>query len=74
MLRWSGLKSFPFLSLGFTAIFLYQLSHLVSNYVQPSELNTVMEVGKLDQLGEFPLIFQICVKPGFNMTVLKHFG
>ena len=74
MLPWSCLKSLPFLSLGFTAIFLYQLTHLVSDYLQPSELNTVMEVDQLDQLGKFPLIFQICVRPGLNMTELKHFG
>ena len=69
-----ALKSFPFLSLGFSAIFLFQLSHLVSNYLHPSELNTVMEVDKLDKLGEFPLIFQICVRPGLNMTELTQFG
>ena len=33
-----------------------------------------MEIDQLDQLGEFPLIFQICVRPGLNMTELKNFG
>ena len=57
-----------------SAIFLIQLGVLVSNYVQPTELNTVMNIVKLDQLDEFPLVFQFCIRPGFNMTALQNHG
>ena len=61
------------LTLAFSVIFLIQLGHLTSKYVEPTELNTVMEIVKKDQL-EFPLLFQFCLRPGFNMTELKKHG
>ena len=33
-----------------------------------------MEIVKKDQLEEFPLLFQFCLRPGFNTTVLKSHG
>ena len=33
-----------------------------------------MEIVKKDQLEEFPLLFQFCLRPGFNMTELKNHG
>ena len=78
MLSLSCLKSLgtyrTILSLVCSAIFLIQLVILVSNYVQPTELNTAMKIVKLEQLDEFPLVFQFCIRPGFNMTKLKHNG
>ena len=78
MLSLSCLKSLgtyrTILSLVFSTIFLIQLGVLVSNYVQPTELNTVMKIVKLDQLDEFPLVFQFCIRPGFNMTELRRHG
>ena len=78
MLSLSCLKSLAtyrtILSLVFSTIFLIQLGILISNYVQPTELNTVMKIVKLDQLDEFPLVFQFCIRPGFNMTALQYHG
>ena len=62
------------LSLIFLVIFLYQFAHLISSYVKPTQLNTVMEIVKKDQLGEFPLVFKFCVRPGFNVTELRVHG
>ena len=78
MSRLSCLKSLgtyrTILSLVCSTIFLIQLGVLVSNYVQPTELNTVMKIVKLDQLDEFPLVFQFCIRPGFNKTALQYHG
>ena len=62
------------LSLVFSVIFLIQLGHLICKYVQPNQLNTVMEIVKKDRLDEFPLVFQFCLRPGFNRTELKNHG
>ena len=62
------------LSLVFSVIFLIQLGHLISKYVQPNQLNTVMEIVKKDKLDGFPLVFQFCLRPGFNTTELKYHG
>ena len=62
------------LNLMFSAAFVIQLVHLFPNYVQPDQLNTVMEIVKLKQLEEFPLVFKVCLRPGFNMTVLANHG
>ena len=61
-------------SLVFSVIFLVQLGILISNYVNPTNLNTVMEIAKLDQLDKFPLVFQFCLRPGFDKTVLYKHG
>ena len=58
----------------FLTIFLVQFGFLFFGYIQPSQLNTVTKIVKKDQLGEFPLLFQFCLRPGFNMTVLKSNG
>ena len=58
----------------FLTIFVVQFGFLLFGYIQPSQLNTVTKVVKKDQLGEFPLLFQFCLRPGFNMTVLKSNG
>ena len=62
------------LSFACLAIFLVQFGHLLSGYIHPTELNTVMEIVKKNQLEEFPLLFQFCLRPGFNTTVLKSHG
>ena len=62
------------LSLVFSVIFLIQLGHLISKYVQPNRLNTVMEIVKKNRLDEFRLVFQFCLRPGFNRTELKKHG
>ena len=62
------------LSFACMAIFLVQFGHLLSGYIHPTELNTVMEIVKKDKLEEFPLLFQFCLRPGFNTTVLKSHG
>ena len=62
------------LTFAFSVIFLIQLGHLISKYVQPTELNTVMKIVKKGQLEEFPLVFQFCLRPGFNMTELENHG
>ena len=63
-----------FLRFACLAIFLVQFGHLLSGYIHQTELNTVMEIVKKDQLEEFPLLFQFCLRPGFNTTVLKSHG
>ena len=62
------------LSLVHWIIFLFQFGQLSSSYIHLTELNTVMEIVKKDQLEEFPLLFQFCLRPGFNTTVLKSHG
>ena len=58
----------------FLTIFLAQFGFLLFGYIQPTQLNTVTKVVKKDTLEEFPLLFQFCLRPGFNMTVLKRNG
>ena len=58
----------------FLTIFVVQFGFLLFGYIQPSQLNTVTKIVKKDQLGDFPLLFQFCLRPGFNMTVLKRNG
>ena len=62
------------LSVMFLTIFLVQFGFLLFGYIQPSELNTVTKVVKQDLLEEFPLLFQFCLRPGLDMTVLKNNG
>ena len=62
------------LVLVFSIIFLVQFCHLISRFVRPTQLNTVMEMVRMDQLEEFPLLFKFCVRPGLNATVLEEHG
>ena len=67
-------KCHQILGVIFLTIFVVQFGFLLFGYIQPSQLNTVTKVVKKDQLGEFPLLFQICLRPGLNMTALKSNG
>ena len=58
----------------FLTIFVVQFGSLLFGYIQSSQLNTVTKVVKQDELVEFPLLFQFCLRPGFNMTAQKNNG
>ena len=53
--------------------FLVQLRSVYMNYMNPTVFNTVVENMNLHEL-EFPLVFKICVKPGFNNSALEEAG
>ena len=58
----------------FLIVFLIQFGFLFSGYIHPSQLNSVTKIVKKGQLEEFPLMFQFCLRPGFNITLLKRNG
>jgi hypothetical protein len=74
MLRWLLQRYKALVTLGFTLVFVIQLSSIVPAYIQPTELNTVMERRDLASIRPFPLVFRVCFKPGFNRTKMKEFG
>ena len=61
-------------TLGCTIVFIIQLCFLISEYLDPTELNLTMRRVDLDDLEEFPLVFTFCIRPGLNMTELKRVG
>ena len=53
--------------------FLVQTTTLIAGMVSPKD--TVIKTQKIDLAEiDFPLIFKVCVKPGFNETQLKILG
>ena len=58
----------------FSIIFLVQFCHLISRFVRPTQLNTVVEVVRMEELEEFPLVFKFCMRPGWNATALEEHG
>ena len=65
----------PFYLIRFLCLlaFFTQLSTLIGGMINPKEtLIGTQKVG-FDKI-EFPLIFKICIKPGFNETELRNLG
>ena len=54
-------------------IFLGQLRCLMNNYLEPQDLNTVLENKHLNKTN-ISLVFKVCYKPAFNKSVFKSFG
>ena len=52
---------------------LVQLKSVFINYMEPTVFNVVVEERDLQDM-DFPLVFKICVKPGFNNTALEEAG
>ena len=53
--------------------FLVQITTLIAGMVNPKE--TLIRTEKVDfEKIDFPLVFKICVKPGFNETELRILG
>ena len=65
----------PFYLIRFLCLvaFLIQTSTLINGMLNPKE--TLIGTKKVDfEKIEFPLIFKICIKPGFNDTELRNLG
>ena len=52
---------------------IWQFYGVVYDWVYPSQKTTDVTEKKLDDI-EFPIIFKICIKPGFNNTAFKEEG
>lgn len=50
-----------------------QLASVLQGYMSPSIINTSTEEVNLGDL-DFPIIFKICIKPGFNLLALAEAG
>jgi hypothetical protein len=55
------------------ALFTYTMVQLVILYIDPTELNTVIVKKSLTDM-TFPLIFKLCIKPGYDVAVLGESG
>jgi hypothetical protein len=56
------------------AALLVQLGSVLWNgYIRPSVTNTVVEEIKLEDM-DLPVVFKICITPGFNLTAIKEMG
>ena len=53
--------------------FLYQLGALVYSYANPNQTITKIEKKNLNEM-KFPVIFKICIKPGFDAEELLRAG
>ena len=53
--------------------FTVQFGNVFTGYMWPKHTNTHMEEKKLLDI-DFPVIFKICVRPGFNNTVIEELG
>ena len=53
--------------------FIVQMSLLVADFLDPSDLNTITYQLKLHQV-PFPVNFKLCAIPGFNQTMLTQYG
>ena len=53
--------------------FLVQITTLIAGMINPKETLIRTEKVDFDQI-DFPLVFKICIKPGFNETELKILG
>ena len=53
--------------------FLFQFYGVVYEWVRPTQSTTEVEDKNLEDF-EFPVVFKICVNPGFNITALREEG
>ena len=53
--------------------FIVQMSLLVVDFLDPSDLNTITYQLKLQKI-PFPVNFKLCAIPGFNQTMLTQYG
>ena len=65
----------PFYLIRFLCLlaFFIQLSTLIDGMINPKETLIGTEKVDFDKI-EFPLIFKLCIKPGFNDTELRKLG
>ena len=54
-------------------ILIAQLGSVLSNFINPTVTHTWEKDLTLENM-EFPVVFKICVIPGFNTTALKEAG
>jgi hypothetical protein len=65
---------FLFVTLPCSVAFAVQLWNVLSSgYISPTLTNTVVEQRDLHHM-DFPLVFKICIKPGFNVTAVREMG
>ena len=55
------------------AAFLVQIGSVLEGYMVPTLVNSQVEQKVLEDM-EFPLIFMVCLKPGFNHTAIEEAG
>ena len=72
--RWLCCNHHFLITLGCCVVFTIQLSFLIPGYIRPTQLNTVMERILLQEMEDFPLVFRVCVRPGFNISRLQELG
>ena len=53
--------------------FLVQLKSVFIDFMEPTVFNTLVEKKDLTEI-DFPIVFKICVKPGFNISALEEAG
>ena len=53
--------------------FLVQMSLMVADFLDPSDLNTITYQLNLHQI-PFPVKFKLCAIPGFNQSMLTKYG
>ena len=56
---------------GFFLAFLAQFASIVQDLLHPSQTTTSIQEHKVT---EIPILFKICVNPGFNLTKIKEEG
>ena len=61
------------LNIGCLVAFTIQISLLTYNQVNPTQTVTSTVRKNLSDM-DFPVLFKICIKPGFNTTALKEVG
>ena len=56
----------------YVAFFLHAI-HIAYDFISPTETVLRFEQNNLDNI-EFPIIFKVCITPGFNISALKEAG
>ena len=75
------MKMFPFVKYAWVVvnaicalILTFQLCIVLDGYINPSVTHTWEKDVRLEDIKEFPVVFKICVIPGFNSTALNEVG
>ena len=72
-LRWILRQSWVLIYAMCLVAFLYQLGTLIYSYANPNQTITKIEKKNLNEM-KFPVIFKICIKPGFDTEELLRTG
>ena len=61
------------INFGCFLVFCYFMVQLIRGYISPTALNTTVSKSSLADLA-FPLVFKICLKPGYDISKLESYG